>query len=433
MAPMQPMSKSARARSGPTDEFVELCKTLYGDAVDPGVVWGDVIKLSPDQADLHAQRNAKIRRNVERGSNAVGITAGTLGLGAALKDERLDPEKNPSVGRVGRALHRTGQKMPRVLGRIQNKKVQAGLAAAAVGTQMANLGGDALIAGTLGKKPAKARGRKSDYALAKRANPAGIPKDLRPQVQGLRKLWKTPAGNTLAPTGGVAKRGINPRGTLNAVARPRAIAGARRPPPVVPEPPSAEEAARAAARARRGDRYQQRQALYADAKSMLGTKSGKVATGGAALLGARELNKSADPDVEFRGEFSKFDDEKMQAFGWASVVKIDGQDVVDKQGDYISLEDLEDAAYQYVHKSRVGGDMHRRNGDAPHHVSDMIESMVFTDEKIAKMNLPDDFPRGWWVGYQIHDPDTWAEVRKKGRTGFSIHGKGLRRDYEMAG
>ena len=111
--------------------------------------------------------------------------------------------------------------------------------------------------------------------------------------------------------------------------------------------------------------------------------------------------------------------------------KIGGQDVVDEQGDYISLEDLEEAAYTYVHKSRVGGDMHRRNGDAPHHVSDMIESMVFTDEKIEKMGLPNDFPRGWWVGYQIHDPDTWSEVRKKGRTGFSIHGKGLRRDYEM--
>ena len=205
MAPMQPISKSARARSGPTEEFVELCKTLYGDAVDPEVVWGDVIKLSPDQADLHANRNAKIRRNVERASNAVGITAGTLGLAGALKDDRLDPEKNPSVGRVGRTLHRTGQKMPKMLSRIQNKKVQAGLATAAVGTQLANLGGDALIAGTLGKKPAKARRRKSDYALAKRGNPAAVPRDLRPQVQGLRKLWKTPAGNTLAPTGGVSK------------------------------------------------------------------------------------------------------------------------------------------------------------------------------------------------------------------------------------
>ena len=192
MAPMQPISKSARARSGPTEEFVELCKTLYGDAVDPEVVWGDVIKLSPDQADLHANRNAKIRRNVERGLQRRRHHRRHPRPGRALKDERLDPEKNPSVGRVGRTLHRTGQKMPKMLSRIQNKKVQAGLATAAVGTQLANLGGDALIAGTLGKKPAKARRRKSDYALAKRGNPAAVPRDLRPQVQGLRKPLEDP-------------------------------------------------------------------------------------------------------------------------------------------------------------------------------------------------------------------------------------------------
>src|SRR5690348_17037239 len=56
MTDMQQISKAARARSGPTPEFVELCKTLYGDAIDPTIVWTDVIKLSPDQADLAAQR-----------------------------------------------------------------------------------------------------------------------------------------------------------------------------------------------------------------------------------------------------------------------------------------------------------------------------------------------------------------------------------------
>ena len=65
------------------------------------------------------------------------------------------------------------------------------------------------------------------------------------------------------------------------------------------------------------------------------------------------------------------------------------------------MDDIEDAAYHYVHTSRVGGDMHRRSAgddpvnkgeDKPHKVSDMVESMVFTDEKIAKMGLPEDFP-----------------------------------------
>ena len=143
----------------------------------------------------------------------------------------------------------------------------------------------------------------------------------------------------------------------------------------------------------------------------------------------------ADDSVVFKGVFSEIDEDQRTAFGWASVTEIGGQPVVDRQGDYITTEDIEKAAYDYVHKSRVGGDMHRRavgpNGEAAHKVSDMIESVVFTDEKIAKMGLPEDFPRGWWVGFKIHDDETWGLVKKGERTGFSIHGKGIRKDLEL--
>lgn len=185
-----------------------------------------------------------------------------------------------------------------------------------------------------------------------------------------------------------------------------------------------------------------------DAAKFLSTGHGKAVVAGGTLAGANKYRKSRndsqrqagygygyakrdDSVAKFEGEFSKFDDDKQLAFGWASIVEMDGSPVVDKQGDYISIEDLEDAAYTYVHKSRVGGDMHRRNGESPHHVSDMVESIVFTDDKIAKMGLPDDFPRGWWVGFKVHDPQTWDEVRKGGRTGFSIHGKGIRKDVPL--
>lgn len=135
-------------------------------------------------------------------------------------------------------------------------------------------------------------------------------------------------------------------------------------------------------------------------------------------------------EVTWEGTFSKLDDDKHLAFGWASVVELNGEPVVDRQGDYISPDDIETAAYEYVHKSRVGGDMHRRNGEAPHHVSDLVESIVFTDDKVAKMGLPASFPRGWWVGYKIHDEDTWQMVKKGERTGFSIHGKGRRTETD---
>lgn len=144
-------------------------------------------------------------------------------------------------------------------------------------------------------------------------------------------------------------------------------------------------------------------------------------------------------DVTWEGTFSKVDVDKRQVFGWASVTEMDGKPVVDLQGDYIHPTDMENAAYDYVMKSRIGGDMHSRTdehghiikADKPLHVSDLIESMVFTPEKIAKLGLaPGSLPTGWWCGFKVHDDRTWAEVKKGNRRGFSIHGAGVRKTIE---
>lgn len=133
-------------------------------------------------------------------------------------------------------------------------------------------------------------------------------------------------------------------------------------------------------------------------------------------------------DVTWSGEFAKSDEDKRQVFGWASIVEIDGQPIVDRQGDWISPEEIEKAAYDYVLKSRKGGHQHKRDGDQPFHAGDMIESFVMTPEKIEKMNLPEDTPVGWWVGYKIHDDEAWEKVKKGEVTGFSIHGRGKRKE-----
>lgn len=139
------------------------------------------------------------------------------------------------------------------------------------------------------------------------------------------------------------------------------------------------------------------------------------------------LKKNDDVDIVWEGEFAKFDTDKRQVFGWASIVEINGEPVVDLQGDYISAEEIEKAAYTYVQKSRRGGDMHRREGEQAFHASEMIESFMVTPEKIEKMGLPPgSLPTGWWVGYQVHDDETWNLVKSGKRTGFSIHGRGKR-------
>jgi hypothetical protein len=154
---------------------------------------------------------------------------------------------------------------------------------------------------------------------------------------------------------------------------------------------------------------------------------------------AREkASKSAD--VTWEGDFSKVDEDKRQVFGWASVTEMDGKPVVDLQGDYIHPEDMETAAYDYVLKSRVGGDMHSRvdeygnlieKADKPLHVSDLIESVVFTPEKCEAMGISKSVAGRWWTGFKINDPDVWETVKSGERTGFSIHGAGLRKSIDI--
>lgn len=171
------------------------------------------------------------------------------------------------------------------------------------------------------------------------------------------------------------------------------------------------------------------------AKANLATAKGKKKLGQSAKAGREKfedvkanLKKADEVDVKWEGEIAKFDEDKRQVFGYASVVEVNGEPVIDKQGDYISIDEVEKSAYDYVQKSRKGGNMHKRDGDEAHHVSDMIESFVITPEKIEKMGLPEETPVGWWIGFQVNDEDTWDEVKKGDLTGFSIHGKGSRTD-----
>lgn len=121
-------------------------------------------------------------------------------------------------------------------------------------------------------------------------------------------------------------------------------------------------------------------------------------------------------------DISKTDDKKGLVFGWASVIKKDGEIVVDRQNDVVDDEwELEKSAYQFVASCRVGGEEHVRKG-----VSHLIESMVITTEKIEAMGWPDSTPIGWWTGWQITDPDVMKGMVEKKYTAFSIHGTGRR-------
>lgn len=146
----------------------------------------------------------------------------------------------------------------------------------------------------------------------------------------------------------------------------------------------------------------------------------------------KDINPRLEDDLTWTGEFSKVDSEKRQVFGWCSLTKVNGEDVVDRQGDYIPLDEIEKSAYNYVIHSRKGGDMHKRDGDQPLHTSDLIESFVVTPEKLEQLGLDKDaVPHGWWVGFKVNDDAQWESVKKGDRSFFSIHGRGRRVEKSM--
>lgn len=124
-------------------------------------------------------------------------------------------------------------------------------------------------------------------------------------------------------------------------------------------------------------------------------------------------------------EFTKVDDEKRNVFGWAYVAKdADGTVMEDTQGDFIDTDnELETPAYEFVKSSRRGFTMHFKKD-----IGTLIESIVFTREKMEKMGIPPGvLPElAWWAGFHVIDDETWDMVKKGKLKGFSMGGSGLR-------
>ncbi len=131
----------------------------------------------------------------------------------------------------------------------------------------------------------------------------------------------------------------------------------------------------------------------------------------------------ADSLLKSRFKIMKSDDEKMLAFGWASVsMRVGGEVIEDWQGDIIEPAELEAAAYEYVRLYGEGGEMHERGG-----VAVLVESVVFTEEKMEAMAIPaGTLPVGWWIGFKVLDKEVWEKVKDGTYPMFSIEGEAER-------
>jgi hypothetical protein len=125
-------------------------------------------------------------------------------------------------------------------------------------------------------------------------------------------------------------------------------------------------------------------------------------------------------------EIAKLDTDHRLVFGWAYISRTpSGEVVIDKQGDFIDNDwELEKAAYDFVVDSRSGDVLHNQKK-----VATLVESVVFTPEKLEKMGLdPGTMPTGWWIGMKVEDDEAWKLVKEDRLRMWSVGGRGTREE-----
>jgi hypothetical protein len=130
---------------------------------------------------------------------------------------------------------------------------------------------------------------------------------------------------------------------------------------------------------------------------------------------------SADPSrekVQLRVKVRKVSPDKRLVFGWLSVsTDKDGNLVVDHEGHTIDPADLEEAVYAFVLDSRKMGELHEAISGR------LVESVIFTQEKLEKMGIPPGLvPLGWWVGFYVESDAAWEKIKSGEYRAFSIGG-----------
>lgn len=107
-----------------------------------------------------------------------------------------------------------------------------------------------------------------------------------------------------------------------------------------------------------------------------------------------------------------------EMWAWASVVDVNGEPVVDYQGDMIDVAELEKAADAYMTKSRDVGLMHQSFGKGR-----VVQSMVFTKELQDALGI-DLGKTGWLVKMAIDCPETRKMIADGTLRELSIGGVG---------
>ncbi len=129
---------------------------------------------------------------------------------------------------------------------------------------------------------------------------------------------------------------------------------------------------------------------------------------------------------EIQFEVVRKDAEAHRVYGWANVVEKDGEGVIDRHGDVITAEDLENAAADFVKHYRQGGEDHA--GLAK---NVLVSSIVMTHDVQKALGLEDSpLPVGWFVGFEL-SAESYKAVAKGSKLMFSIEGEAETEEVEV--
>lgn len=128
--------------------------------------------------------------------------------------------------------------------------------------------------------------------------------------------------------------------------------------------------------------------------------------------------------------FTKVDEDKRLVTGWASVVTENGNQLVDRQGDVMKIDNLRDVVHQFVLTSRTGGVMHQTDASGNVvKIGEIVDSFIFDDDLQQALGV--NFGKtGWLATIKVLDDATWARVKSGELTAFSIGGTGQREEIE---
>lgn len=119
----------------------------------------------------------------------------------------------------------------------------------------------------------------------------------------------------------------------------------------------------------------------------------------------------------------KVDEEQKIIYGWASVTTVDGEHIVDRQGDVIKTDTLHKAVNEFMEGFRVGKLMHEGE-----QVGQILHSFPVSKDIAEALGIETNM-EGWIVGYKVYDDNLWEEVKLGKYAAFSIGGSAMKEEF----